>query len=128
MYVQSARGRRVAVELCMKDELVEGQRHLDRLTRAYLPDAGVSSAGPRGEVAAQAGSITVLDLQVRAGRGCCGAWSSHGALTCCALTQGALLPDWESVARLNEELPGLQVLDLRCGDTSSSRQLCVGPC
>jgi len=65
MYVHSARGHRVVVELCMKDELVEGQRHLDRLTRAYLPDAGVNSIGPRGDLAAHAGNITVLDLQVR---------------------------------------------------------------
>ena len=66
MYIQGARGRRVAVELCMKERLVEEQRQLDRLTRAYLPDAGVSTVGDPGEVAAAAGNITVLDLQARA--------------------------------------------------------------
>ena len=50
----------------MKEELMEGQRHLDKLVRAYLPDAGVSSVGASGEVAQAAGAITVLDLQVRA--------------------------------------------------------------
>jgi hypothetical protein len=43
-----------------------GQRCLDRLARAYLPDAAVSSVGPPGEVAQRAGGITVLDLQARA--------------------------------------------------------------
>lgn len=28
--------------------------------------------------------------------------------------QGALFRDWAGVARLNEELPALEVLDLRC--------------
>ena len=65
MYIQGARGRRVAVELCMKERLVEEQRQLGRLTRAYLPDAGVSTVGAPGEVATEAGNITVLDLQVR---------------------------------------------------------------
>ena len=50
----------------MKEELMEGQRHLDKLMRAYLPDAGVSSVGAPGEVAQAAGAITVLDLQARA--------------------------------------------------------------
>jgi hypothetical protein len=65
MFIQGARGRRVAVELCMKERLVEEQRQLGRLQRAYLPDAGVATVGDPGEVAAAAGNITVLDLQAR---------------------------------------------------------------
>jgi hypothetical protein len=53
----------------MKEELMAGQRHLDKLTRVYLPDAGVASVGPPGEVAQRAGAVAVLDLQAR--RGCC---------------------------------------------------------
>jgi len=64
--VFGARGRRIVVELCMKEELMAGQRHLGRLVRAYLPDAGVSSVGPPGALALAAGAITVLDLQARA--------------------------------------------------------------
>ncbi len=64
--MRSGRGRRIIVELCMKEELMAGQRCLDRLARAYLPDAAVSSVGPPGEVAQRAGGITVLDLQARA--------------------------------------------------------------
>lgn len=63
-YVHVARGQRIAVELCVKEELMEGQRHLERLVAAYLPDALVSSVGPPGELAACAGAIAVLDLQV----------------------------------------------------------------
>lgn len=91
---------------------MEGQRHLGKLVRAYLPDAGVSSVGPPGEVAQAAGAITVLDLQARA-QPLAGAASSRRLQR--ALLQGALLPDWPAVARLNDELPALQVLNLRCG-------------
>lgn len=65
MFIHGVRGRRVAVELCMKEHLVEEQRQLARLTRAYVPDSGISSLGAPGEVAQAAGGITVLDLQVR---------------------------------------------------------------
>lgn len=65
-YVESTRGRRVEVELVMKAELMEGQRHLDHLKRAYLPDAPVATAGPRGELGSHAQALEVLDLQVRA--------------------------------------------------------------
>ena len=65
LYVRSGKGRRIVVELCMKDELMAGQRNLAKLTRAYLPDAAVATVGPPGELATQAGAITVLDLQAR---------------------------------------------------------------
>lgn len=65
MFIKGVRGRRIAVELCMKERLVEEQRRLDRLIRAYLPDAGITSVGAPGEVAQAAGCITVLDLQAR---------------------------------------------------------------
>lgn len=120
-YVYGARGRRIVVELCMKEELMEGQRHLGKLVRAYLPDAGVSSVGPPGEVAQAAGAITVLDLQARAQQ-LAGAASSHRLQR--APLQGALLPDWPAVARLNDELPALQVLNLRCG-AATAREVCT---
>ena len=106
-----ARGRRIVVELCMKEELMEGQRHLGKLVRAYLPDAGVSSVGPPGDVAQGAGAISVLDLQARAPRwqNLPGVRVAHDLLH----HQGALLPNWPAVARLNDELPALQVLNLR---------------
>jgi hypothetical protein len=49
----------------MKEELMAGQRNLEKLTRVYLPDAGVASVGPQGEVAQRAGAVAVLDLQAR---------------------------------------------------------------
>ena len=61
--VQVARGRRVEVQLCVKEELMAGQRQLGSLAAAYLPDAAVASVGPPGQLAAAAGSVTVLDLQ-----------------------------------------------------------------
>ena len=117
LYVRGVRGRRIAVELCMKEELMAGQRQLERLARAYLPDAAVCSVGPPGEVAQRAGAIAVLDLQVRMGvaTALCRRGVTHSAVK-----QAALLPDWPSVARLNEELPALQVLDLRCGAAAAA--------
>ena len=100
---------------------MEGQRHLDKLVRAYLPDAGVSSVGAPGEVAQAAGAITVLDLQARAPP--VGDAASPWALTRALLCKGALLPDWASVARLNEELPALQVLNLRFGSCGTPEAL-----
>ncbi len=64
---------------------MEGQRHLERLTRAYLPDAAVCSVGPPGEVAQHAGAIAVLDLQARAWRTCCR--GADGATARALLTQ-----------------------------------------
>jgi len=78
-----ARGRRVAVELCVKPELMAGQRHLERLTAAYLPDAAVATVGPPGELAAAAGGITVLDLQARTPPACPGPASLRPRARCC---------------------------------------------
>ena len=89
---------------------MEGQRHLERLVAAYLPDALVSSIGPPGEMAACAGAIAVLDLQVGERAGAHPPPPPH-APAC----QGALLPGWQELERLNQELPRLRVLDLRCG-------------
>jgi hypothetical protein len=55
----------VGVEVCVKAEHAESQRHLERLQRAYLPDAEVATVGGTGELAAHAGAVTVLDLQAR---------------------------------------------------------------
>ena len=121
--VRAARRERpVTVEVHVNEKATAKQRDLGQLTHAYLPDAGVSSVGPAGEVARHAGAITVLDLQVRR-------WQVGGAARertarvtraerVCGprvgpREQGALLPDWPAVARVSDELPALQVLNLR---------------
>ncbi|KAG0628577.1 hypothetical protein M758_1G036700 [Ceratodon purpureus] len=92
MYVMSVRQQRVAVELVGKAEVEERQGHLENLKVATLIYAAVCSAGPQGQLRAACPKINELDLT------------------------GNLLPDWDEVARICEELPELQMLDL-----SSSR-------
>ncbi|CAK9214483.1 unnamed protein product [Sphagnum troendelagicum] len=92
MYVTTQRRMRVAVELVGKNQVAEHQAHLEMLTVATLAYTGVCSAGAQGEIRLSAPNITDLDLT------------------------GNLIPEWQEVGRICEELPALKLLDL-----SSSR-------
>lgn len=45
-------------------------RKLDRIVRAYLPDAGISSVGPPGQLREEAPAVEILDVQVRTSASC----------------------------------------------------------
>ena len=66
---------------------MESARHLDRLTAAYLPDAGIGTVGAPGEVRAEAPRLEILDLQ------------------------GNLLQSWESLLDIVREMPRLRILN-----------------
>lgn len=40
-------------------------RCLDRIPRAYLPDMGICSVGPPGELGKAAPALEILDIQAR---------------------------------------------------------------
>ncbi|BBN16397.1 tubulin-specific chaperone E [Marchantia polymorpha subsp. ruderalis] len=94
MYVMSVRQRRMTVELVGKDQIEEKQKHLEDLKVVILAYAGVCSAGPRGQVGGLAPCIKELDLT------------------------GNLLPDWNAVGQICDELPLLRVLNLSCSRIS----------
>jgi tubulin-specific chaperone E len=89
-YVQSANGRKIEIELCLKkdEDPIAALLALDRL---YLPDEQVADAGPPGEAArcgVAADALKILDLG------------------------GNLFCDWHSIKRFGEEFVNLEELDL----------------
>eukprot|EP00850_Spirogloea_muscicola_P013325 SM000090S24287 [mRNA] locus=s90:78078:82782:- [translate_table: standard] len=91
MYILSSGRRRLPIELVGRAQVEAQQARLDRLRVAYLPGAGVASAGCPGELRAAAGNLRELYI------------SEH------------LLSHWEDVSRICQELPVLETLDLSDG-------------
>jgi len=93
MYIHTVRGNRLRVELCEKvndvDERMDDvDGRLRAMTRAYVDDARVASAGPPGEANASVGDLEVLGLA------------------------GSLFATWSDAQALAEEFPRLKALDL----------------
>eukprot|EP00850_Spirogloea_muscicola_P017736 SM000155S01665 [mRNA] locus=s155:220096:224917:+ [translate_table: standard] len=91
MYILSSGRRRLPIELVGRAQVEAQQARLDRLSVAYLPGAGVASAGCPGELRAAAGNLRELYIS------------------------GHLLSYWEDVSRICQELPVLETLDLSDG-------------
>jgi len=68
--------------------MIGSKQALDRLSRVFLPRAGIASAGPDGELARLCGGIKELDLE------------------------GNPLPDWSAVVAIAQQLPQLAWLGL----------------
>ncbi|KAG0567309.1 hypothetical protein KC19_7G125700 [Ceratodon purpureus] len=93
MYVLSTgknRKTKVPVLLVGKEQVEARQRQLGILRLAALSYAGVCCAGPAGQIRAVAPNIVELDLT------------------------GNLLPNWQEVKRICDELPALRILELSC--------------
>lgn len=88
MYVLSASQRRVAIELVGVNKIQEKLMHLENLFHVSLEYAGVSQPGPVHEIHDILPKLEELDLR------------------------GNLLPDWQAVGLICEELPALKFLDL----------------
>lgn len=88
MYVLSASQRRVAIELVGVNKIQEKLMHLENLFHVSLEYAGVSQPGPVHETHGILPKLEELDLR------------------------GNLLPDWQAVGLICEELPALKFLDL----------------
>jgi len=89
MHVLTARGQKIAIELCLKKN--DPGIVLSKVDRLYLPDTRIHTAGAPGEAAAcgvAASKLAILDLA------------------------GNLMPDWPAVARFGEEFPALVSFDL----------------
>ena len=50
MYIQSASGQRVNIELVGKDKVMSKQSQLGKLRAVYLPDSCIDSAGDEGQL------------------------------------------------------------------------------
>ena len=109
MCIRTARGRVMRVELCETEEeatmdAAATARRLKSMTRAYVDHARVETMGARGEASACAGALRVLGLA------------------------GSLLTSVEDVARIGEEFPTLEALDLsgiRLGDWTKASSMCA---
>lgn len=93
MYIRTARGHKMRVELCETTADADAdadavRKRLKLMTRAYIDHARVSSMGEPGAASACAGPLRVLGLA------------------------GSLLNSWDGVMRIAEEFPLLQALDL----------------
>ena len=107
MCIRTARGRVMRVELCETEEeatmdAAATARRLKSMTRAYVDHARVETMGARGEASACAGALRVLGLA------------------------GSLLTSVEDVARIGEEFPTLEALDLsgiRLGDWTTASSM-----
>ncbi|GBG68275.1 hypothetical protein CBR_g2823 [Chara braunii] len=89
MHVISVHQRRLPVLLVGKEKAEKYyQDRLHKLRIAVLQNAGISSAGPKGEVGATAGCIEELYLA------------------------GNLLSDWKAIGQIHDELAHLTLLDL----------------
>ncbi|KAH7435246.1 hypothetical protein KP509_06G056000 [Ceratopteris richardii] len=85
MYLLSVHQKKVTIELVGKEKIENKQKHLEELSSASLVYKGVVSAG---ELEGVLPNLKELDLT------------------------GNLLPDWEAVNLICEQLPALRILDL----------------
>lgn len=88
MYVLSASKKRVVIEHVGVNKMQEKLMHLENLFHVSLEYAGVSEPGPVHEIHGILPKLEELDVR------------------------GNLLPDWQAVGLICEELPALKFLDL----------------